>query len=353
MSTAHSDLALLNPWQRDFPLVRAPFAAIASALGRTPEQVLTDYARLHAGGSLSRIGAVFAPGAGGASLLAAMAVPAARLEQVATIVSAHPGVNHNYEREHEVNLWFVATGPNAQAVEQLLRSIEADTGLTVLRLPMLRPYRIDTGFDLRAAQSQASGATHWAQSRLQAQDEPLAALAEQGLPLCARPFDAWAAQLDQPVEAVLATLARWLEDKTMSRFGVVVRHHELGFTANAMTVFDVPEGEVDACGEALAQVPGVTLAYQRSRAPGWPFNLYCMVHGRDRASVHATVASAMAQAGLAQRPRATLFSLHRFKQTGARRFTTSAPTQAPAIAPPPAHAAQPAHLPEKARHAHA
>ncbi|BCN38795.1 hypothetical protein ALDI51_21140 [Alicycliphilus denitrificans] len=319
-----TDLALLNSWQRDFPLCREPFALIGQRLGLDAGEVLSHYRHLQRQGSLSRIGAVFAPGAGGASLLAAMAVPPERLEAVAAIVSSHAGVNHNYEREHATNLWFVATGPDAAQVDQLLRSIEMDTGLPVQRLPMLRPYRIDTGFDLRASQSRSSGATHWAQTPLQAQDQPLAALAEQGLPLVERPYDLWAEQLQQPVEAVLHTLQRWLDERTVSRFGVVVRHHELGFTANAMTVFDVPESEVDACGEALARVPGVTLAYQRARTGGWPYNLYCMVHGRDRESVRTTVAHAVAQAGLADKPQAMLFSLRRFKQTGARRFTPPA-----------------------------
>lgn len=326
MALSPPDLSLLNAWQRDFPLVRTPFAQIGTSLGLTAAEVLEHYHSLHAAGMLSRIGAVFAPGAGGASLLAAMAVPPARLEAVAACVSAHPGVNHNYEREHEVNLWFVATGRDAASVERLLRAIETDTGLPVLRLPMLRPYRIDTGFDLRGAQSQGSGATHWAHSSLQAQDEPLAALAERGLPLVEQPFDAWAAELAMPAEAVLGRLAQWLATGTLSRFGVVVRHHELGFCANAMTVFDVPDGSVDACGEALAQIPGITLAYQRARAPGWPYNLYCMVHGRDRDSVRATVDAAIARAGLHDRPRATLFSLRRFKQTGARRFGHHGPT---------------------------
>ena len=255
-----------------------------------------------------------------------MAVPPERLEAVAASVSSHAGVNHNYEREHTTNLWFVATGRDDAQVEQLLCQIEADTGLPVLRLPMLRPYRIDTGFDLRASQSQATGATHWAATPLQPHEQPLAALAEHGLPLTERPYDLWAEQLGQSVDAVLAQLQRWLTQRTLARFGVVVRHHELGYTANAMTVFDVPDSAVDACGEALAQVPGVTLAYQRARAPGWRYNLYCMVHGRDRQAVRATVAQATAQAGLASRPQALLFSLRRFKQTGARRFAHLAPS---------------------------
>lgn len=321
------DLALLNPWQRDFPLLPEPFAAIGQSLGREAADVLAQYARLQRQGTLSRIGAVFAPGAGGASLLAAMAVPPGQLEAVAANVSSHPGVNHNYEREHRTNLWFVATGRDESHVEQLLCEIEADTGLPVLRLPMLRPYRIDTGFDLRASQSQATGATHWAPTPLHPEEQPLAALAEHGLPLVERPFDLWAQQLGQPVEAVLETLQRWLAQRTLARFGVVVRHHELGYTANAMTVFDVPDAEVDARGEALAQVPGVTLAYRRARAPGWPYNLYCMVHGRDRQAVRATVAQATEHAGLAGQPQALLFSLRRFKQTGARRFAHHRPTE--------------------------
>lgn len=322
MQQAHSptELALLNHWQRDFPLVDTPFAAIAQQEQLPTAQVLTTYAQLQQRGSLSRIGAVFAPGAGGASLLAAMAVPPQQLEAVAAIVSRFAGVNHNYEREHRVNLWFVATGSDADQVEQLLQSIETATALPVLRLPMLRPYRIDTGFDLRQAQSTASGATHWAAAPLTAQDWPLAALAEQGLALVEHPFAAWADTLGCSSAAVLQRLQAWLDGGLMSRFGVVVRHHELGFSANAMTVFDVPTAQVDACGLALAQVPGVTLAYQRSRAPGWDFNLYCMVHGRDRAAVLHTVEHAIAHAGLSQLPRATLFSLRRFKQTGGQRF---------------------------------
>ncbi|MBN9341953.1 MAG: Lrp/AsnC family transcriptional regulator, partial [Comamonadaceae bacterium] len=150
------DLALLNPWQRGFPLLPEPFAAIGQPLGLGAAEVLAHYARLQRQGTLSRIGAVFAPGAGGASLLAAMAVPPGRLDAVAASVSSHAGVNHNYEREHATNLWFVATGRDDAQVEQLLCQIEADTSLPVLRLPMLRPYRIDTGFDLRASQSQAT-----------------------------------------------------------------------------------------------------------------------------------------------------------------------------------------------------
>jgi hypothetical protein len=102
--------------------------------------------------------------------------------------------------------------------------------------------------------------------------------------------------------------------------GLVVRHHELGFAANAMTAFDIPAAAVDALGQRLAAQPGITLCYQRERAAGWPYNLYCMVHGRSREETLQGLHTAIAAAGLDDYPRQTLFSRRRFKQTGARYF---------------------------------
>lgn len=313
-------LALLNPWQHGFPLVPEPFAAIAIANARSPADVIAAYAALQRDGALSRIGGVFGRGAGGAATLAAMAVPAQALERVAACVDAQPGVNHNYEREHPLNLWFVATGADAGAVEASLRTIEAATGFPVLRLPMERAYRIDLGFDLRARTATQPMRSAGEAVPVAAADRPLAAQVEAGLPLVERPYDAWAAACGTTTDAVLARLADWLARGTLRRFGTVVRHHELGFAANAMVVFDVPADAVDAHGAALAEVPGVTLAYRRRRAAGWPYNLYAMVHGRDRAAVREVLARAIAHADLAAFPQAVLFSARRFKQTGARYF---------------------------------
>ncbi len=325
--------ALLNGWQRDFPLERAPFACIGQALGRSEAEVLQACQDLQQGGALSRIGGIFAAGAGGAALLAAMAVPVERLEAVAALVSAHPGVNHNYEREHRFNLWFVVTGRDGAALERALRSLEAATGLAALRLPMLRAYRIDLGFDLQQPLAGTVGhcASSGADVSLAATDWPLAALVEDGLPLLARPFDAWGQALGRSSQAVLQALGEWLDAGTLRRFGCIVRHHELGFSANAMTVFDVPDDRVDVCGAALARVPGVTLAYRRERAAGWPYNLYCMVHGRERAAVQAVLQQALPRCGLGGLPQAVLFSRRRFKQTGAWRFRElPSPWQTPA-----------------------
>lgn len=326
---------LLNPWQRDFPLQREPFAAIAAASGRSVVDVLASYAQLQAAGVLSRIGGVFAAGAGGAALLCAMAVPMERLHEVAALVSAHPGVNHNYAREHHYTLWFVLTGIDAMAVEQALQQLEAQTGVHSLRLPMVKSYRIDLGFDLYGSTAtelpcRCPAPRH--APAIQGHDTALAACVEEGLPLLARPFDAWAQALHRRPEQVLATLQEWLQAGCLRRFGTIVRHHELGFAANAMTVFDVPDDQVDACGQALAAQPGITLAYRRERDHGWPFNLYCMVHGTGRAAVREVLERVIPASGLAALPRAVLFSSRRFKQTGARYFRPLPAESARAVA---------------------
>jgi siroheme decarboxylase len=316
-------LALLNGWQHDFPLVAQPFERIARTVGRDAATVRAAYAAMQRDGALSRIGGVFGRGAGGAATLAAMQVPAPRLVAVAAGVSAHAGVNHNYEREHALNLWFVVTGGDAAAVEATVCAIERETGLPVLRLPMERAYRIDLGFALHARTAAApmrDGPRAHDAEPVAAADRPLAAAVEAGLPLVDRPYAAWADASGRTEAQVLDRLQGWLDRGTLRRFGAVVRHHELGFAANAMAVFDVPAAQVDTCGAALAVEAGVTLAYRRRRAKAWPYNLYAMVHGRDRHAVDAVLDRVIAHAGLHDCPRAVLFSTRRFKQTGGRYF---------------------------------
>lgn len=139
---------LLNDFQRDFPVTPAPFAEIAARLGVSESEVIETLSDLKARGCVSRVGPVFAPRRVGYSLLAALSVPAARLEKVAELVNSYSEVNHNYEREHRFNLWFVVTGSDGKRVERTLNEIEERTGLETLRLPLERAYHIDLGFPL-------------------------------------------------------------------------------------------------------------------------------------------------------------------------------------------------------------
>jgi siroheme decarboxylase len=140
---------LLSDWQHDFPLTDEPYAHIAKALGVTEQQVIEALTRLTQVSAISRVGAVVRPNTIGVSTLAAMAVPAEQLEAVAQLVNGYAEVNHNYEREHSLNLWFVATAPDARRLQAVLRDIAARTGIEVLPFPLLEDYHIDLGFELR------------------------------------------------------------------------------------------------------------------------------------------------------------------------------------------------------------
>ena len=145
------DQHLLNDFQRDFPLCPRPYATLGRRLGISERVVIQTLERLQAEGAVSRVGPIFAPGRVGASTLAAMAVPEAQLESVAELINAYPEVNHNYEREHRYNLWFVVTAPDQSHLQAVLTEIEARTRLAVMVLPLLKDYHIDLGFPLELA----------------------------------------------------------------------------------------------------------------------------------------------------------------------------------------------------------
>jgi siroheme decarboxylase len=315
------EFALLNDWQRDFPLVEQPFEQIAATVGAGETAILDTLTRLQTRGAISRVGAVFAPRRVGASTLAALAAPTERIEEIAAQVSARPEVNHNYQREHHYNLWFVATAADQAALTQVLDAIECETACALLSFPLEQEYHIDLGFDLKSAHK------HHAQISAASAREPdvvekqLIAALQPGLELVARPFATLGKRVGMSEDEVLTRIGGWLEEGLIKRFGVVVRHHELGYRANAMVVFDVPDADVDRVGQRLAAEDGVTLCYRRTRSlPHWQYNLYCMVHGRSRAAVQPVIEHLIRLAGL---PAQALFSTRRFKQCGARYFAES------------------------------
>lgn len=309
---------LLNEFQRNLPLTPTPFAEMAKLLGSHEDEVISQLQRLQDDGAISRVGAVFAPRSVGASTLAALAVPPVRLEEVAGLVSQHAGVNHNYEREHRYNLWFVATAADEAALSALLADIHQQTGLPPIALPLVEEFHIDLGFDLLHGGKQLQQTRRCRRREITDSDKRLIAALQTGLPLVARPYAQIANQLGISETSLVARLVEWLDDGCIKRLGVVVRHHELGYKANAMVVFDVPDSEVSSVGKRLAHEPGVTLCYRRERClPYWKPNLYCMVHGRSRSEVEPIIEHLCEVAGYPCEP---LFSLRRFKQCGARYF---------------------------------
>lgn len=308
------DYRLLNSWQRGFPLVPRPFAEIAAACMIDEAGVIARFGSLRERGLIDRVGPVFRPNTAGASTLAAIAVPPDRLTAVAAQVSAHAGVNHNYERESRINLWFVATAPAPSALEATITCIERETALPVLRLPLAQEFHIDLGFDLDNRSAPRAGGDHRVKP-LAAAERQLAARLAPGLPFDPRPFAAFGL----PENDMIGALQRWLEDGVVRRIGAVVRHRRLGYSANAMVVWNVPDAEAADAGRRLATDAAVTLCYRRARAlPDWTYNLYCMVHGRERTEVTREIERLRACHGLGSYPHEVLFSKQCFSQRAAR-----------------------------------
>lgn len=315
-----NDLALANRWQRGFPLSSRPFLEVARQTELSEEAVLEKYRLLQRDGVVDRIGPVFRPNAVGASSLAAMAVPPERLDAVARFVGEQAGINHNYQRSHTYNLWFVATAPSSAEVQWTLSCIEYATGLPVLRLPLVEEFHIDLGFDLETQAVPRQSLPRTAVPVDPSEEERrLVRQTVRGLPLVARPYAEVARELGLTEAEVIAGLERMLADGRIRRIGAVIRHRRLGYEANAMAVWDVPDERVGEIGRRLAADPAVTLCYRRARSlPQWPYNLYCMVHGRERGRVASEIARLNAAFGLERLPRAVLFSERCFTQRAAR-----------------------------------
>ena len=315
------DRRLIDAYQRGFPVCEKPFAEIASRLHCRANEVLGRLADLQRRGVVRRTGPVFAPGWIGASTLAAMAVPQARLDSVAEWVNRYRAVGQSCEREHEFNLWFVLTTPNAGELYETIADIRRRTGLDVLDLREERVY--DIGLELPRWPRQPSRhcpaprgvRSHERGPKLDAFDRRLAEAVRDGLPLTARPYAELAARIGHSEAQVMERLRRLLCEGVIARMGVVVRHHELGYHANAMVVLDVPRARADIVGERLARVSRVVL--RTRRPPVWSYNLHCMLRGRNRDEVGDRVDEVLSCAVGGFR-RTVLFSRRRFLEHDAR-----------------------------------
>jgi DNA-binding Lrp family transcriptional regulator len=323
------DAALVDGYQSGFPVEERPFRRVGEALGVDEYEALERVERLRETGVFRRFGAVLNPPVIGASTLAAVQAPEDRFEAVAEVINGYRQVNHNYRRDHEWNMWFVVTAGSLSRRDEILADIETETGCEVLNLPMLTDFYIDLEFpvvndDSFARESVAEtsvSATRIAETAaadLSALDRDLLLAIQDGFPLSATPYRDVAEAVDAPVEDVLAAIESLREAGCIKRIGCVVNHVVTGFDANCMVVWDVPDDELDARGEAVGALPYVTLCYHRPRRPeqGWRYNLFTMIHGRDAAAVDSKIDELAAEHLPVEHER--LYSTETLKQTGAR-----------------------------------
>ncbi|MBV2361645.1 Lrp/AsnC family transcriptional regulator [Thalassococcus sp. CAU 1522] len=311
-------LALLDEWQRGFPIEPRPFARIGAHHGLTEAEVLGRLRKQVDQGRITRVGATCAPNTVSASTLAAVAAADDDVDRVAGIISRQPGVNHNYLREDEWNLWFVVTGPDRAHVDATLARIGRETGLRVLDLPLVRPFNVDLGFSLKGGGLPPLTPRKADPTAVLPGDRDLLQGLLRGLDLVGSPYAALAEKLGRTEAEVLNRIEALSNAGIVSRLGIIIRHRAVGWRSNAMVVWDIPADQVEIAGPLLARQRGVTLCYERRVVPRlWPYRLFCMIHARSRAEALDNLSNICALPQFADIPHKVLFSLHCYRQTGA------------------------------------
>lgn len=314
------DRALLDDWQRDFPITSRPFNTLAETLGQSEQSVVERLQRMQSAGRITRVGATCAPNTISASTLAAVAAPIEQVDEIAKVIGEEQGVNHSYHREDVWNLWFVVTGPDRAFVDAALTRISDRTGLRVLDLRLMRPFNVDLGF--RMSGTDGPGLPPAPRSidlsAIRSGDAAILQALSRGLNIVSQPYAALAAELCRPEAEVLQRIKTLSAAGIISRLGVIVRHRALGWRSNAMVVWDIEPEHIETAGPKLAAQTGVTLCYERRPVQGiWPYRLYCMIHARSRDEALSHLSSAEELPELAGVPHKVLFSTRCFKQTGA------------------------------------
>ena len=324
------DKKLLNQLQTAFPLVREPFLQLAEPLEVSESEVIERINNLKKHKVIRQISPIFdTKSLGYKSSLVAAKVKPEHLEAAAEVINSHPGVSHNYERSHEFNLWFtVAIPPDSKlGLEATVELLGKLAGVDSIRLlPTLKLFKIGVKLDLESdggvsmsdepVYNQESSAVDLS---LTEQEIRLIREVQGNLDVVSRPFDDLADRIGITVDELLDTLRRFDETGQMRRFAAVLHHRQAGFRVNTMGVWSVPEERVDSVGETLAKFSAVSHCYLRPSYTDWPYNVYTMIHGRDREDCE-NILSEMANMVDIQK-RTALYSVREFKKVRVKYFT--------------------------------
>ncbi len=310
------DRNLLNILQMGFPLTREPYADIASKLSLTEKDVIKRIARLKDGQIIRTIGPIFdLRNLGYHSTLVAMRVPPRRLEQAAEIISQHPGVSHNYQRNHHYNLWFtLSLSGNVERQEVLLRLQTQVKPTIMFELPAVRIFKIKTIFDMQGENNAADEIPAQPQkvSPLNPEEWALINELQRDIPLVSKPFNAIADHLGMEVDALLEQCRTFQDQGIMRRFGASIKHSNAGFTANAMVAWQVPQESAEDIGHKMVSYKEVSHCYERKTNSHWPYNMFTMIHGKTRKDCQRVIDEISAEISISEYE--CLFSVKEFKK---------------------------------------
>jgi DNA-binding Lrp family transcriptional regulator len=319
------DRALLERLQAGVPLTPWPFGAVGQLLGLEEVEVLARVHRLKEANVIRQISAIFdTRRLGYTSTLVAFHVVGEALEDVASRISAHPGVSHNYARPHHYNLWFTLAVPPGTEIEREIHWLAQETGVADwLHLPVLRVFKIRTHFKLSAGSARPSRDTPRGaaapEREFLLEDIPYVRALQEDLPLVSCPFAVQAEKWGLG-EGALLDRARSLQAAgIMRRCSAVLRHRRVGYQANGMACWAVSEAHIEEVGRLAAGFAEVSHCYQRpAYPPRWPYSLFTMIHGQTKAEVEAVVEKIAGQTGIEQYE--VLYSTREFKKERVRYF---------------------------------
>jgi siroheme decarboxylase len=261
-------------------------------------------------------------------MLVAAKVDAEHPHRAAKLINEHPGVTHNYLRNHDFNLWFtIAVEPGSRlGLQGTLDVLAAETGAQSIRqLPTLKLFKIRMDLEMEAGTDALAAAGEAVEPReldpIELSEADIATIrATQGpMPVISEPYAPAAERLGVSEDEVLARLESLREREGLRRVAAILYHRRAGFSANGMGVWKVPEADVLETGRRMAAFRGVSHCYQRPTYPDWPYSVFTMAHGRSKEECDAILDSISAATGITER--ATLYSSTEFKKVRMLYFT--------------------------------
>lgn len=282
------DKQILNDIQWSFPLTRRPFLELANRYNITEDEVIKRTQKLKDTGIIRQISAIFdTRKLGYKSALVAFSVDEKKLDDVANEVNKHPGVSHNYERNHEYNMWFtLAVPPDADMKSELEKMASLDGVLKYRVLPTLKMYKIGVKLDMINDDPEKLSPTDDVKKmenkveKISESDKEYIRQLQKDIEIIKEPFKSLTNNLGIVLEDLFSKVNEYQNTGIMRRFAAILRHRQAGFTANGMIVWKIPEENIDEIGMKIASFPQVSHCYRRPVYPDWEFNLFSMIHAR-------------------------------------------------------------------------
>jgi DNA-binding Lrp family transcriptional regulator len=323
------DRRLLNLLQGSFPVAPRPYARVAELAGLPEEDVLGRTKRLLDERIIREITPIFDTRVlGYSSMLVAAKVDPENPWRAAKIINSHPGVSHNYLRDHDFNIWFtIATEPGSRlGLEGTLDVLQRLTGAeSVRQLPTLRLFKIRMDLEMEKGTETLAAAAEAVDHR-EPEAIPLSELdvavirATQGpMEVVPEPFAPAAAELGIAQRKLLEHLESMCERRALRRVAAILFHRRAGFSANGMGVWQVPDERIPELGPRMASFRGISHCYQRPTYADWPYSVFTMAHGRSKEECDAILDSIAEDTGIDERR--TLYSSTEFKKIRLRYFT--------------------------------